>query len=277
MAFYPIADTSVKGTNAGSYTGGPPKGVLHTTEGPTGQGAIAAFKSTGSWPHFLVDYVGHIWQFIDTSLAAKALKHPTGTVETNKDHAIQIEIVGFAAHPTIHPAIQWTALNSLMRWVEATEGVKPVGPGRPFATSYGQNNLRFTSTEWDNFNGWCGHCHVVSNDHWDPGAIDINSLLPPKEIKAMYSPNLILEPIAAYLAYNGGTYLAADSGALYAFGAPGIRGPNGESYFVGKHVAKLYPGDSTDPEIPSYIPRGAGGIIIRTTSNNWYGVYLPTP
>ncbi len=98
--------------------------------------------------------------------------------------------------------------------------------------------------------------------------------LPPKEVKAMYSPNLVLEPIAASLQYNGGTYLAADSGAFYAFGAPAILGANGQAYFSGRHVANLYPGDSTDPVIPAYIGRIAGGLIIQTTSNEWYGPYV---
>lgn len=101
---------------------------------------------------------------------------------------------------------------------------------------------------------------------------------PPKGvITAMFSPNLILEPIAAFLNYNGGTYLAADSGAFYAFGAPGILGANGQPYFVDRHVAALYPGDTTAPEVPTYINRVAGGLIIRTTSNEWYGSYVPTP
>lgn len=97
--------------------------------------------------------------------------------------------------------------------------------------------------------------------------------LPPRTVKAMYTPNLILEPIAADLFYNGGHYLAADSGAFYAFGAPAILGPNGQPYFAGRHVAKLYPGDSTDPAIPAYIGRVAGGLIIETTSAEWYGPY----
>lgn len=278
MAFYPNADRSVIGTSAGSYTGGPAKGVLHTTESGTASSAISAFKSSGSWPHFLVDFTGHVWQFIDSSLAARALQHPAGTVATNTDHAVQIEIVGYAAQPTNHPQSQWNALKALMRWIEATEGVQPTSSVifKAYPSSYGlYNGVRLTSSQWDNYAGWLGHENVPNNDHGDPGAIDINSLLPPKEIKAMFSPNLVLEPIAAFLAYNGGTYLAADSGALYAFGAPGIIGPNGQAYFSGRHVALLYPGDTTDPEVPGYIARVKGGIIIRTTSNEFYGPYLP--
>lgn len=278
MSWYPGVDRSVVGTNAGSYTGGPAKGVLHTTESGLGSSAIAAFKSSGSWPHFLVDYSGHFWQFIDTSLAARALQHPSGTVETNRDHAIQIEVVGFAAKPTEHPAAQLDALKLIMRWIESTEGVKPTTSVifKAYPASYGLNNgVRLTSSQWDNYNEWCGHENIPNNDHGDPGAIDINSLLPPKDFKAMFSPNLVLEPIAAYLSYNGGTYLAADSGAFYAFGAPSIGGPNGQPYFAGRHVARLYPGDTTDPEVPDFVGRAAGALIVRSTSNEWYGLFRP--
>jgi hypothetical protein len=275
MAWYPNADRSVAGTNAGTYTGGPFKGVLHTTEGDSASGAISAFRSSGSWPHFLIDYTGHVWQFIDTSLAARALRNLSGGVETNRDSAIQIEIVGYASRPASHPQSQIDGLKALMRWIEQATGVRPVGPGRPFADHYGQTGIRFDGPTWDNFAGWCGHCHVPENDHWDPGAINIDILLPPKEVTPMFSPNLILEPIAAALEHNGGTYLVADSGALYAFFAPGIRGANGQPYFVGRHAAELYPGDTTDPVVPSYIARVANGVIIRTTSNEFYGPYTP--
>lgn len=276
MSIYPNADHSVKGIDAGPYTGGPPKGLLHTTEGNNANGAIGAFKSTGSWPHFLVGEQGYVWQFIDTNLSARALQHPSGTVPTNTDHVVQIEIVGFAAQPTAHSTAQWTALKSLMRWIEGVEGVKPTSSVvfKSYPASYGINNgVRLTDNQWDNYAAWLGHMHCPHNDHGDPGAIDINSLLPPKEVKPMYSPLLVLEPIAAMLKYNGGVYLVADSGALYAFGAPGIIGANGQSYFAGRHAALLYPGDTTDPEVPAYIRRVVGGLIIRTTSNEFYGPF----
>jgi hypothetical protein len=277
MAIYSKANQSVKGSGSGPFTGGPFKGILHTTEGPTAAGAIAAFRSSGSWPHFLVDYAGNVWQFVNTNQGARALQNLPGGVQTNLDSAIQIEIVGFASQPNGHPTAQIEALKSLMRWIEQTSGVKPKGPGRAFASGYGQNSLRFSGPQWDSFDGWCGHCHVPENDHWDPGAININNLLPVTEVKPMYDPPLVLEPIAASLEFNGGTYLAASSGAFYAFGAPAIRGPNGQPYFVGRKVAELYPGNSMDPVIPSYVTRTPNGIIVRTTSNEWYGPYTPTP
>lgn len=163
MAWYPAANKSVKGNSGGSYTGGPFRTVLHTTEGSSASGAISAFKSNNSWPHFLIDYVGSVWQFVDTGVAARALRNLSGGVQTNRESAIQIEIVGFAGKPNEHPINQIDSVKNLMRWIESTHGVQAKGPGRPFATAYGQNHLRFTNSEWDVFNGTCGHCHVPEN------------------------------------------------------------------------------------------------------------------
>lgn len=177
MAWYSKADKSVRGNGSGSYAGGPFKGVFHTTEGSSASGAISSFRSNNSWPHFLIDNAGKIWQFLDTTVAARTLRNYSGGVETNRDSAIQIEIVGFAGQPQNHSTAQMSALRDWMRWVESTHGVKAIGPGRVFATRYGQNSLRFSNAQWDSFNGWCGHCHVPENDHWDPGALDMNYLL----------------------------------------------------------------------------------------------------
>lgn len=180
MAYYPTADRNIKGNSGGSYTGGPFRGVLHTTEGSNPSGSISAFRKNNSWPHFLVDLTGKVWQFVDTNEAARALSNAPGGSQTNRQSAIQIEISGFAGKPNEHPPVQWDSLRALMRWIEQTHGVKSVGPGRPFATAYGQKHLRFSNAEWDPFNGFCGHCHIgEGNDHWDPGAIDLESLLAP--------------------------------------------------------------------------------------------------
>lgn len=221
MALYPKANQTVKGSGSGPYTSGPFKGVLHTTEGPTGSGAIAAFKSHNSWPHFLVDYVGTVWQFIDTSQGARALQNLPGGVQTNLDSAIQIEIVGFAAKPKEHPTAQVEALKELMRWIESTMGVKPVGPGRAFASAYGQNFLRFAPQQWDNFNGWCGHCHVPENDHWDPGAIDINVYLPAPgfNVPATYFSEAIQVPFAMSRTQGGYSIVGGDGG-VFSYDTP---------------------------------------------------------
>src|SRR5215210_3512071 len=98
MARFPAAEWKPISGSSGSFTGGPFKIVHHTTEGSSAAGAFSAFQSHRSDPHFTVDEQ-KIYQHIDTSMAARALKNPAGGVQTNRDSAIQIEVVGFAHRP----------------------------------------------------------------------------------------------------------------------------------------------------------------------------------
>lgn len=244
MAWYPSANKTIVGNSGGSYTGGPFKGLLHTTEGSSASGAIGAFRSNNSWPHFLINYEGTVWQFLDTAVGARALRNLSGGVQTNRDSVIQLEVVGFAGRPNEHPAVQMGALRALMIWIEQTTGVKPIGPGRSFATAYGQSSLRFTNAQWDNFNGWCGHCHAPENQHWDPGAIDINYLLI-RGIKPMFDPAECFAEIRTDPT-NGGWIALKPDGAVFN-GAPSVfyGGMNGSPHFAGRTAAKiLFPGDA---------------------------------
>lgn len=268
--WYPQAIKTSLGNGAGSFLVGYTKrGVLHTTEGGSVSGAIGAYKNANSWPHFTVGQDGKVYQHLSLSVAARALENLSGGIETNRAGAIQLEVVGFASQ-TVWPAAQVQALKALMRWIETQTGIQPKGLKFGSSEQYGlKNPLEFTNEQWKVFNGWCGHQHVPENRHWDPGAIDIYTLLPPKEISPMFNPPLDLEPIAAYTQANGGFYQVASSGALYAFGAPAIRGANGQSWFAGRVAAELYKSD--DPIVPFPAP---GGVAIRSTSNEWY-VLLP--
>lgn len=175
--WYPGA-TIITGNNAGTFVAGyTKKGILHTTEGSTAAGAIQAYKNANSWPHFTVHFT--VYQHIAIDKAARALKNLSGGVETNRGGAIQIEVVGFASEAGAWPAGQVAALKKLMRWIEAETGIKPHGPVFGSNAQYGLNNpLEFTNAYWKTFDGWCGHQHVPENKHWDPGAINIATLLP---------------------------------------------------------------------------------------------------
>ena len=65
----------------------------NTTEGGTAKGAFGAYKKNRSDPHFTVDDQ-KIYQHIDTALSARSLRNPSGGVQTNRDSALQIEVVG---------------------------------------------------------------------------------------------------------------------------------------------------------------------------------------
>lgn len=166
----------------GTYTGGPYKGVLHTTETdwyhPTGSSPSGTYDGYGHnyFPHatiVLENGVGRIYQHIPVNRAARALVNAAGGVQTNNDSAVQCEIVWRASRAPQMPKPLLDAVADWMRWVEAAVGVK-----RKAAKFAPPNvNVRMTQAVWDSFDGWCGHQHVPENTHTDPGAIDTVYLL----------------------------------------------------------------------------------------------------
>ena len=171
----------IKGESGGSVMNYPPKGVLHTTEGASASGAIGAYIANNSWPHFTISFEkgwAQLWQHLPIDTAARALRHPPLTVQTNRANVIQVEIVGRAALASSFPRTYLDGIASLMRWIEANAGV-PRSSGVPWLTyppPPGQN-ARMSKTAWLAYSGWCGHQHVPRNTHGDPGAIDIDYLL----------------------------------------------------------------------------------------------------
>ncbi len=161
--WYPISGSS------GAHRGGPYKIVHHTTEGATADGALKTFRIKRADPHFTVDATT-IYQHIDTAEGARALRNDAGGVQTNRDSAVQIELVGFA-----HLAKDPKALANvarLCRWIEQTHGVPRVWPNglpRPAKNGKDPGGHNRDATTWDTQAGHYGHCHVPENTHWDPG------------------------------------------------------------------------------------------------------------
>ena len=112
-------------TTGGSYRSGPFMIVHHTTEGHRYQGARNAYVGNNSTPHFTVDATT-TRQHIDTDQAARALKNLPGGVETNRNSAIQIEMVAFAGRPREPQTLSQVA--RLCRWLEETHGVPQSWP-----------------------------------------------------------------------------------------------------------------------------------------------------
>jgi hypothetical protein len=178
MAVYPDAHWK-PGHNAGSYLGGPWRIVWHTTEGDTAQEAIGHYQRKNSWPHFTVDE-HRVYQHVDTEVAARSLENPPGGVETNRWHAVQIELVAHAAQAK--PAALIARAARLARWIERTHGVPQIWPnGHPLPAQNGKNpgGHNRDPEVWTKQGGHYGHCNVPENSHWDPGQIDINALMAP--------------------------------------------------------------------------------------------------
>jgi hypothetical protein len=128
---------------------------------------MGAYRSNKSDPHFTVDATT-IYQHIDTGVAARSLKNPPGGVQTNRDSAVQIEVVGFAGKPKDRTTLKNVA--RLCRWIEETHRVPKVWPnGFPKTGARDPGGHNRNATNWDTKGGHYGHCHVPENDHWDPG------------------------------------------------------------------------------------------------------------
>lgn len=170
MPMCPFAKLVLITGGVGPYVGGPFKIVHHTTEGSTKEGAFSAYQRNRSDPHFTVDHTG-IFQHIDTAIAARALRNLDQGVQTNKDSALQIEVVAFAHLPKNGRTLANVA--RLCRWLESTHNVPRVWPnGIPkMANGNGGDpgGHNRNPMNWDTKGGHYGHCHVPENDHWDPG------------------------------------------------------------------------------------------------------------
>jgi len=168
MAKCPFATFKEISGSSGSYTGGPFKIVHHTTEGSSATGAFAAFAQHKSDPHFTVDAM-QIVQHIDTAKGARALRNAPGGVQTNKDSALQIELVGFAG--ARKHALALKNLARLCRWLEEEHGVKrewPSGPPKTAVNGKDPGGHNRNAVNWDGKSGHYGHSHVPENTHWDP-------------------------------------------------------------------------------------------------------------
>lgn len=262
------AATAAPLSDAGPFVGGPYRGVLHTTEGDSYAGALAAYKASGNSPHFTVSAAG-VWQHVALDRAAKALAHPAGTVETNRQSAIQIEIVGHAANPSL-PLGQ---LVPLMRWIEAQTGIVPVAPKfLPYPASYGASSVRFTARTWLGFAGWCGHQHVPGNDHGDPGAIDTASLFPPAPAPVaptalevdvqLQVQNVMIQTDASG---NGWAKVPVQIDKVVGFLAPGLR-PGADGRYGGAQVAFAQEDPNTIVSVLGWAPNTVAVVRLRVAA-----------
>lgn len=178
MLWYPQA-TKQQLPNSGEFLGGPPKGLLHTTEGASYPGTSLYH---GTQPTFTCDVKKRRWyQHIPINRSAMALENHDGGVQTNRLHVIQIEIVGFtfgSPHGDFpeHEVRNWTKADidfiaKGMRWIELNAGVP-----RRASVSF-SHPVRMSFSEWNNYSGWCAHVHCPENIHVDGTGMPISALL----------------------------------------------------------------------------------------------------
>lgn len=265
---YPKAQWLGNGKSGGSYTGGPWKVVLHTTE----TSGLPGYSNGYSAPHLTYDPRSRKWvQHTSLLVASRALRNASGGAQTNRDRAIQVEIICYSNKPLAdqYHYRDWVGdlmpdalrdIREFLLWTATEFGVKMRWPGKA-ALSYAQANapgFKMTSSQWDAWDGVCGHQHVPEgNTHWDPGALAWGALLGDQEIETedfMYpirrgdgAPTQrpekkedvrFVQAVLRDLGHDKGIDGVADQAVLDAvFGLVGS--PIGGSYIDGPEGAKL--------------------------------------
>jgi len=179
---YPKALWIGDGQSGGSYTSGPYKVVLHTTE----TRGIPGYNDGRYAPHMTYSPRSRtFYQHTEFTVAARALKNGAGGVQTNRDSALQLEIICYS-NKSMAERVNGLPVNRLshdnlddIRDFILWTGVDLSWPGRK-ALSYGQANatgFRLSGPAWDNYSAVCGHQHVPENTHWDPGDFDWDYLI----------------------------------------------------------------------------------------------------
>jgi len=169
--------------DSGGMSGGPNKLVIHTTEGGW-EGAYTVLDRNNNWPHLMCEPWpgGRKVQAVPFSHAAKSLMNKPGGVETNRDGAIQVELIGFAANTQDWSDADVDYLGALFRPIVQGLGIglhapEFFGQDAGFIVASASAPQRMAFGVWDAFDGICGHQHVPENDHWDPGKFRIDRFL----------------------------------------------------------------------------------------------------
>jgi hypothetical protein len=171
--------TRERGKDGPKFISFPWRGLLHTTEGNSLEGALSSYRASDFWPHLTIEpSTRRIVQHLPLNIGARALARP-GVTQTNAANCIQIDIVGNAIETPSWSEEDLTFIREVMRQIEALVPI-PRQSGLTFLDNIGVSRNprnRMTANEWEVFSGWYGHQHLPDNTHWDPDAIDIAFLL----------------------------------------------------------------------------------------------------
>ena len=176
---YPRAIWKGDGKSGGSYVNWPYRLVIHTTE----TAGVPGYGGGKTAPHITYSPASRkFYQHTDFLTAARALRHPFGTPQTNRANTLQLEIVCYSDKRVADqsPSRIWVGeltdghyqdLADFIGWCGDEFDVKPTWPDKQ-AFSYSQANateFRLLDAQWRLFHGVCGHQHVPDNTHWVPG------------------------------------------------------------------------------------------------------------
>jgi hypothetical protein len=217
--WWPEAKREPATSNGGTFNGGSPKGMLHTTEGGSYETALSVYRRKGYWPHATLTFQRgrfECYQHLPLSVAGKTLAHPKGTGDTNRNNVIQCEIVGSADPRWAHckkllfvKDFPREYLDGIAAWMRFVEGNHGVARSAPFAFP----GRRLDWPAWNAASGWLGHTHVPHNNHFDPGQINIGYLVGS-------APGSRPVVVAGASRLQGGYALATSDGGVFCYDAP---------------------------------------------------------
>lgn len=154
--------------DAGSFTGGGNKFVLHTTEGGSLRSNSDLLHGVNT-PHlvFGVDPGELHWtviQLLPFNRAGKALANNAGDgFQTNRANAVQVEIVGFTRDVPQWSDLMYKRLANLFVLTQHRVEIPSKAP-----CDFSDPNSRMGDAQWVSAAGVVGHMHAPDNDHTDP-------------------------------------------------------------------------------------------------------------
>ena len=270
LSRYPKASWFGDGATSGDYYGGPWKVVLHTTE-TVGLPDYAEGKTA---PHLTYNPETRKWvQHTSLLKAARALRNTPGGAQTNRDCALQVEIICYSNKPLADDSWRrrWVGhltqenladIREFLNWTAENFGVVMKWPGKQ-AYSYAEANapgFRMTSFEWDNWDGVCAHQHVPEgNTHWDTGALDWGVLLGGYEMSYSKTENRNAPQVKVYQL----ALLNRSADSLPTFGADGDYGNETVAAVSSFQAAVGLPATGTiDPDTAHFLAPFHPAVII---------------
>lgn len=157
--------------DAGPFTGGGWKLVLHTTESRYDQldAMVDVLRVKRAAPHFVIgsrEGRQHptVVQCVALDRAGRALANDAGDgFQTNRANAIQIEICGYASESHLWAISRYEAIANLVALIQHRVEIPNVAP-QDFS-----NPRRMGDQEFVAASGYVGHSMAPDNDHTDPG------------------------------------------------------------------------------------------------------------
>jgi hypothetical protein len=154
--------------------------VGHTTEViPSSIAGAVSLAGRHEFPPHLWAWPERDWlvQTVRLDRSAFALRHPSGTPETNKMRALQVEVIGFAKDMEGKPDSFWDWIGEevVRRLIDAgyaidLTNIAPTTGGDGYGTG---GAVRMSRAAWRSFDGLAVHANVPDNDHWDMGKADL--------------------------------------------------------------------------------------------------------